>query len=202
MVAIAEPAQLIKQRVTVQNDLGKIDCPTLIIHGAEDFIVPESPGLARELIPGPEPHSPSSPTAVTTRSSNNPKLSPKQCGLSSKPPQPATDHPGSAHTHTHTSPNHICADRVRSADLVICMPTQEPRYTAARWYILLCMSKHLVDIDEQALSAARAELDTATIKDTVNEALRQAAAGRDPRVTKALDVLANADLADRAEVWR
>ncbi len=64
------------------------------------------------------------------------------------------------------------------------------------------MSKHLVDIDEQALSAARAELDTATIKDTVNEALRQAAAGRDPRVTKALDVLANADLADRAEVWR
>ncbi len=64
------------------------------------------------------------------------------------------------------------------------------------------MSKHLVDIDEQALSAARAELGTTTIKDTVNEALRAAAAGRDPRITKALDVLANADLADRAEAWR
>lgn len=64
------------------------------------------------------------------------------------------------------------------------------------------MSKHLVDIDEAALSAARAELGTATIKDTVNEALRVAAAGRDPRVVKALDVLAAADLADRSEAWR
>ena len=52
MVAIAEPAQIIKQRVTVQDDLGKIDCPTLIVHGAEDFIVPEAPRLAQELIPG------------------------------------------------------------------------------------------------------------------------------------------------------
>jgi Arc/MetJ family transcription regulator len=64
------------------------------------------------------------------------------------------------------------------------------------------MSKHLVDIDEAALSAARAELGTATIKDTVNEALRAAAASRDPRITKALDALAKADLVDRAEAWR
>ena len=64
------------------------------------------------------------------------------------------------------------------------------------------MGKHLVDINEDALSAARAELGTATIKDTVNEALRQVAAGRDPRVTKAIDVLASADLIDRAEAWR
>jgi Arc/MetJ family transcription regulator len=64
------------------------------------------------------------------------------------------------------------------------------------------MSKHLVDLDERALSAARAELGTVTIKDTVNEALRVAAAGRDPRVTKALDVLAGAELADRDESWR
>lgn len=63
------------------------------------------------------------------------------------------------------------------------------------------MSKHLVDIDEAALSAARAELGTATIKDTVNEALRVAAAARDPRVSRALDVLAHAALADRAEAW-
>jgi len=64
------------------------------------------------------------------------------------------------------------------------------------------MVKHLVDIDEKALGAARAELGTATIKDTVNEALSRIAANREPRVTKALDVLAGAPLADRAETWR
>ena len=64
------------------------------------------------------------------------------------------------------------------------------------------MGKHLVDIDEAALSAARAELGTATIKDTVNEALRHAAVHRDPRVAKAFDVLAKADLVDRDEAWR
>jgi Arc/MetJ family transcription regulator len=64
------------------------------------------------------------------------------------------------------------------------------------------VSKHLVDLDETALSAARAHLGTATIKDTVNEALRIAAAGRDPQVAEALDVLAGADLADRGEAWR
>ncbi|MEA2002415.1 MAG: hypothetical protein U9N84_11115 [Actinomycetota bacterium] len=64
------------------------------------------------------------------------------------------------------------------------------------------MSKHLVDIDEQALSAARAELGTVTLKDTVNTALRTAAAGRDPRVAEALDILAKAELADRTEAWR
>ena len=64
------------------------------------------------------------------------------------------------------------------------------------------MTKHLVDIDEQALSAARAELGTDTIKDTVNEALRLAATDRNPRVVKALDLLAGAGQADRAEAWR
>ena len=68
-------------------------------------------------------------------------------------------------------------------------------------YILAGMSKHLVDIDEDALSRARAELGTATIKDTVNEALRMAAIGRDPHVAKALDTLAGAHLVDRSESW-
>ena len=36
------------------------------------------------------------------------------------------------------------------------------------------MAKHLVDIDEAALAAAQAELGTATMKETVNEALRGA----------------------------
>ena len=64
------------------------------------------------------------------------------------------------------------------------------------------MGKHLVDIDERTLSAARAELGTETIKDTVNEALRIAASGRNPRIVEALDVLAQADLLDRSEAWR
>lgn len=64
------------------------------------------------------------------------------------------------------------------------------------------MAKHLIDLDEDALVAARAELGTATIKDTVNQSLRRATAERQLRVTAALDVLAAADLADRADAWR
>jgi Arc/MetJ family transcription regulator len=63
------------------------------------------------------------------------------------------------------------------------------------------MAKHLVDLDEEALGAARAELGT-TIKDTVNEALRHAAEQRRPRVLRALDTLAAAELDDRADAWR
>jgi Arc/MetJ family transcription regulator len=37
------------------------------------------------------------------------------------------------------------------------------------------MGKHLVDIDDDALRAARARLGSPTIKETVNRALRQAA---------------------------
>ena len=64
------------------------------------------------------------------------------------------------------------------------------------------MGKHLVDLDEDALNAARAELGTTTIKDTVNEALRRATAERARRISDALDVLAKARLDDRAEAWR
>ncbi len=64
------------------------------------------------------------------------------------------------------------------------------------------MSKHLVDLDEDALGAARAELGTTTIKDTVNEALRRASKQRRPRVVIALDTLAAAELDDRADAWR
>ena len=63
------------------------------------------------------------------------------------------------------------------------------------------MAKHLVDIDEEALDAARAQLKTATIKDTVNQALRRAAATRAKAVKKSLDVLGQADL-DRESAWR
>ena len=64
------------------------------------------------------------------------------------------------------------------------------------------VSKHLIDVDEHALSAARAELGTTTIKDTVNEALRRATSERSQRIHQALDVLAGADFEDRAHAWR
>lgn len=64
------------------------------------------------------------------------------------------------------------------------------------------MSKHLVDLNEDLLVAARAELGTTTIKDTVNEALRRATSERERRATAALDVLAHARLDDRADAWR
>ena len=64
------------------------------------------------------------------------------------------------------------------------------------------MSKHLIDVDEHALSAARAELGTTAIKDTVNEALRRATSERSQRINHAFDVLARADLEDREQAWR
>jgi Arc/MetJ family transcription regulator len=64
------------------------------------------------------------------------------------------------------------------------------------------VAKHSIDVDEDALSRARAQLGTSTIKDTVNEALRRATGDRDRHVAHALDVLAKADLVDRADAWR
>ena len=66
----------------------------------------------------------------------------------------------------------------------------------------LAMAKHLVDIDEKALVAAKSELGTRTLKDTVNEALRRVAPRRDRRMARALDTLARAKLADRSAAWR
>ncbi len=64
------------------------------------------------------------------------------------------------------------------------------------------MAKHLIDLDEEALGAARAELGTSTIRDTVNEALRRASSQRGHQVAAALDVLAGVDLDDRSDAWR
>ena len=69
-------------------------------------------------------------------------------------------------------------------------------------YILVAVTKRLVDIDDDTLGAARAELGTATLKETVNEALRLAASSRNARVSRALDVLAAAEGADRDDAWR
>jgi len=64
------------------------------------------------------------------------------------------------------------------------------------------MTKRLVDIDDDTLDAARAELGTTTLKDTVNESLRLVASTRDKRVSNALNTLAGADLDDREDAWR
>jgi Arc/MetJ family transcription regulator len=64
------------------------------------------------------------------------------------------------------------------------------------------VSKHLVDFDENALAAAQAELGTASMKETVNEALRRAGAGRDSRVREALERLGRRQLPPREEAWR
>ena len=87
-------------------------------------------------------------------------------------------------------PSNAGADQVRED-----IPTES-------LYILALVAKHLIDLDEVSLGAARAELGTTTIKDTVNEALRRATADRQRRVSAALDVLAQAGLDDRADAWR
>lgn len=64
------------------------------------------------------------------------------------------------------------------------------------------MAKHLLDLDENALAAAQAEPGTASMKETVNEALRRAGAVRDFRVREALGRLGRRNLPPRDEAWR
>lgn len=64
------------------------------------------------------------------------------------------------------------------------------------------MAKHLVDIDEAALRAARVTLGTETIKETVNRALRQVGGADRAQVKRSLDGLARAKLAAREAAWR
>lgn len=64
------------------------------------------------------------------------------------------------------------------------------------------MAKHLVDINEDALRAARAELGTDTIKDTVNLALQRAGLEHSAAVTRRLDALADLEPLPREDAWR
>ena len=43
-----------KMNITVQEKLSNINCPTLIIHGEQDFIVAGAQELAHDLIPHSE----------------------------------------------------------------------------------------------------------------------------------------------------
>jgi len=64
------------------------------------------------------------------------------------------------------------------------------------------MTKRLVDIDDDLLDYARAQLGTSTIKATVNEALRQAGIRRQEEVARALDVLGRAPWSASEDAWR
>ena len=64
------------------------------------------------------------------------------------------------------------------------------------------VTKHLVDIDDEALGAAQATLGTRTIKETVNKALRVAVGERSGVVKESFDRLGRARLADRETAWR
>ncbi len=64
------------------------------------------------------------------------------------------------------------------------------------------VAKHLVDIDESALSNARAQLGVDTIKETVNRALRLVGEDRGATVKGRLDALADAELVPREQAWR
>jgi Arc/MetJ family transcription regulator len=64
------------------------------------------------------------------------------------------------------------------------------------------VSKHLVDIDEDALRTARAKFGSETIKETVNRALRQAGGEHRREVKRRLDLLAGVDLDAREQAWR
>ena len=64
------------------------------------------------------------------------------------------------------------------------------------------MTKRLVDIDDRTLRAAQRRLQTRTIKETVNVALRAAAGTEKSRIKRALDDLGRASLEDRETAWR
>lgn len=64
------------------------------------------------------------------------------------------------------------------------------------------VAKHLVDIDEQALRNARAQLGVETIKETVNRALRLVGDDGGALVKARLDALADAELVPREQAWR
>jgi Arc/MetJ family transcription regulator len=78
----------------------------------------------------------------------------------------------------------------------------DPVYTTADLVYTGFVAKHLIDIDDEALGAAKAELGTETIKETVNEALRRVSRRHSKAVTHALDVLGRASLEDRERAWR
>ncbi len=82
------------------------------------------------------------------------------------------------------------------------MPNTTDVYPYRSSVYTLRVTKRLIDVDDDALNAARAQLGTRTIKDTVNEALRRVARQRNAELARALSVLADTELDDRSAAWR
>lgn len=176
-----------------------------------DPLWPADPPAAAAASGPASASAPSRPsTAVTTRGRTTPTAAQRA----------AAGLPMALHSSLHPPPGPSAADTKRQGSS-LPSPTAEHDpalpdlggsgarisqrshgYTRQRRYILIGVAKHLVDLDEDALGAARAELGTVTIKDTVNEALRRATSRRDRQVAAALDVLADAHLEDRSDAWR
>ena len=98
-----------------------------------------------------------------------------------------------------TDPSGVCP--ATGTEPIGCPDTTGVYLNGSEVYTLR-MTKRLIDVDDDALDAARAELGTHTIKDTVNEALRRAARQRSAELARALTVLADADLDERSAAWR
>jgi Arc/MetJ family transcription regulator len=94
----------------------------------------------------------------------------------------------------------VWSKSVVQATVNTCLPVR--RIYATRVIYTDLVVKHLVDIDEQALRAAKLKLGTGTIKDTVNGALRQAGDDHGSSLAERLDALAAAELAPREQAWR
>jgi Arc/MetJ family transcription regulator len=64
------------------------------------------------------------------------------------------------------------------------------------------MTKRLVEIDDDLLAAARAQLGGTSIKETVNEALQRMAGSRRETIAQSLAVLAQGSFGERSSAWR
>lgn len=93
--------------------------------------------------------------------------------------------------------------RTDSQKLPVCDDdAQVPIYTGVGVEHTGSMTRHRIDIDDEALREARTALGTDTIGDTVNEALRRVTASRDRVVSHGIDTMAKAKLTDRTDAWR
>ena len=75
-------------------------------------------------------------------------------------------------------------------------------YTVLLYVYTEVMTKRLVDIDDELLERARAELGCDTIKDTVNRALAALSQSRTERIDTTLEVLSGMPAFDRDDAWR
>ena len=96
----------------------------------------------------------------------------------------------------------VCVSRLHPAGSTHRQPPALSVYILDYLVYTGLVAKHLIDIDENALKTARTTLQTGTIKETVNEALRRSGTDHAIRVKQAIDVLAGGKFAERDQAWR